>query len=150
MSLFNPSRDEARQFFFSTWRKRHDSQPLEPLEDMAWQVIAGHPEYHGVLDAPEKHLARDYFPEMGETNPFLHLSLHLAVLEQLSIDQPAGIVLAYRELLHRHGEAHAAQHVLMDCLAETVWQAQRDRRPADGAAYLECLRRRGSGNAARP
>lgn len=142
MSLFHPSRDEVRQFFFGAWRKGRERAPLAPLEDMAWQVIVDHPEYHGMLDAPETSLAREYFPEMGETNPFLHMSLHLSIREQLSIDQPPGITAAYRELLGRLGDAHAAQHVLMDCLAETVWQAQRERRPPDGAAYLACMRRK--------
>ncbi len=144
MSLFNPSREEARRLFFDAWRKRHTREPLAPLEDMAWQVIAEHPEYHGVLAAPDQYLTQDYFPEAGETNPFLHLSLHLSILEHLSIDQPPGIAAAYHALLRRLGDAHAAQHALMDCLAETVWRAQRDRLPPDGAAYLECMRRKAS------
>mgnify|MGYP000474007162 CR=1 FL=1 len=89
MALFNPSRDEVRRFFFDSWAKYHQQATLTPLEALALQVMQLHPEYHAVLDAPERYLEQAYFPEMGETNPFLHMSLHLSVLEQLSIDQPA-------------------------------------------------------------
>lgn len=142
MSLFNPSRDQVRRFFFDTWRKFHGKETLTPLETMALQVMQQHAEYHFVLDAPERYLEQEYFPEMGETNPFLHLSLHLSVLEQLSINQPPGIAAAYRTLLQKHGEEHAAQHDLMDCLAETVWRAQRERTAPDASAYLECMRKK--------
>ena len=137
MSLFNPSRDQARLFFFDAWRKFRAAEPLTPLEGMAVQLMQEHAEYHEVLDAPERYREQDYFPEMGQTNPFLHLSLHLSILEQLSIDQPPGIAAAYRQLCASHGEEHAAQHDLMECLAETIWRAQRDRAAPDGAAYLQ-------------
>lgn len=140
MSLFNPSRDQARRFFFDTWHKYRAQARLTPLEAMALQVIQAHPEYHAVLDAPERYLEQEYFPEMGETNPFLHLSLHLSILEQISIDQPPGIAAAHHALLEKLGDAQAAQHALMECLAETVWRSQRDRQPPDAAAYLACLR----------
>ncbi len=136
MALFNPSRDQVRQFFFEVWRKYRAVEPLTPLERMAVQVVLMHAEYQPVLDAPEKYLEREYFPENGETNPFLHMSLHLSILEQLSIDQPPGIAVAYQALRQRHGDEHPAQHDLMDCLAETLWQAQRAGAPPDGAAYL--------------
>jgi hypothetical protein len=142
--MFNPSRDQVRQFFFETWRKFRAAETLTGLEGMAVQVISLHPEFHVVMDAPERYLEQEYFPEMGQTNPFLHMSLHLSILEQLSIDQPPGIVAAYRTLVAKHGE-HDAHHDLMDCLAEAVWRAQRDRSPPDGAAYLECLRKRSAG-----
>ncbi len=139
--MFNPSRDQVRQFFFETWRKYRGGEPLTPLERMAVQVVLEHAEYHPVLDAPEKYREQEYFPEMGETNPFLHMSLHLSVIEQLSIDQPRGIAAAYQSLLKKHGAEHAAQHDLMDCLAEIIWQAQRDQSAPDGAKYLDCIQR---------
>lgn len=139
MSLFNPNRDQVRQFFFDTWRKFGEQQPLSQLEGMALQVMQMHTEYHAVLEAPQRYLEQEYFPEMGETNPFLHMSLHLSVLEQISIDQPPGIAAAYQALRTRHGETHLAQHDLMDCLAETVWRAQRDGQPPDAQAYLACM-----------
>ncbi|HEY8085192.1 MAG TPA: DUF1841 family protein [Methylophilaceae bacterium] len=133
--MFSPSREQVRQFFFESWRKYRQGEQMTALEGMALQVMLAHPEYHAVLNDPENYLEQEYFPEMGETNPFLHMSLHLSVQEQLSIDQPTGIVAAYRQLVNRLGE-HPAQHAVLDCLAETVWQAQRDGRTLDGAAYL--------------
>lgn len=141
MALFNPSRDEVRHFFFDAWRKFRALQPLTALEGMALQVMQLHPEYHAVLDAPERYLEQEYFPEMGATNPFLHMSLHLSVLEQLSIDQPPGIAAAYGKMAAKEGE-HDAQHAVMECLAETLWRAQRDQTPPDGAAYLQCLQQK--------
>ena len=140
--MFNPSRDQVRQFFFDSWGKFHAGEPLSALETLALQVAHAHPEYHALLEAPQRHLEREYFPEMGETNPFLHLSLHLSILEQLSIDQPPGIAAAYQALLRKHGEPHEAQHVLMECLAESLWRAQRERTTPDASAYLACLRQK--------
>ena len=143
--MFDPSRDQARTFFFDTWRKYRDGAPLLGLESVGLDVILLHPEYHAVLENPEKNLAQEYFPEGGETNPFLHLSLHLALEEQLSIDQPPGIARHFAVLAARHGERHAALHEALECLAETVWRAQRDHAPPDADSYLECLARRARG-----
>ena len=140
--MFNPSRREARQFFFDAWRKQRDGSLLTPLESMALDVALMHPEYHGMLDQPEKYLDKDYLPEFGDTNPFLHMNMHLAISEQLSIDQPPGIRTAFERLRGKTGDEHAALHAVLDCLAETVWRAQRDGGTPDGAFYLECLARR--------
>lgn len=137
--MFNPSRDQVRQFFFDAWAKFRAGQPLTDLEAMAAEHIGRHPEYHAVLEQPDRHRDRDWPPELGETNPFLHLSMHLSIGEQLSIDQPPGVKARYLALAERLGDAHAAQHAVMDCLAEMVWRAQRDNLPPDGAAYLLCL-----------
>lgn len=142
MALFNPSRDQVRQFFFDSWAKFKSQQALTDLEAMALEVMQLHPEYHAVLDAPERYREQEYFPEMGETNPFLHMSLHLSILEQISINQPSGIKQAYAALQLKHGDAMQAQHDLMDCLAETVWRAQRDQQPPDAEAYLDCIRQK--------
>lgn len=140
--MFNPSREEARRLFFDAWRKYGEGQPLTPLESMALDVALLHPEYHGVMDKPDEYLDRDYLPEFGATNPFLHLGLHLAVNEQLSIDQPPGIRAAYHDLCKRTGDEHRALHAVVDCLAETLWQAQRKGAAPDAALYLDCLARR--------
>jgi hypothetical protein len=140
--MFNPSRDQARRFLADAWRKRRDGLPATPLETMAADVIVMHMEYTPLLEEGEAALVREWTPEDGETNPFLHLSLHLAVEEQLSIDQPPGIRAAFEHLLAKRGDRHAALHDVLECLGETVWRAQRDKAPPDGAAYLECLRRR--------
>jgi hypothetical protein len=139
--LFTPSRDEARRFLIEAWRKRCSGTPASGLEIIAGDVIAMHPEYHALLAAPDA-LSREWTPEDGATNPFLHLALHLAIEEQLSIDQPPGIRAALESRLARHGDRHAALHDLLDCLGETLWRSQRDRRPPDGVTYLDCIRRR--------
>ncbi|MDA8127624.1 MAG: DUF1841 family protein [Betaproteobacteria bacterium] len=139
--MFNPSRDQVRQFFFDVWAKYRAGQPLEGAERPALDAVLTHPEYHALLDQPERYRERDYLPEHGETNPFLHLSLHLAVSEQLSVDQPPGIRARYQRLLDRHGEPMDAQHAVMDCLGEMIWQVQRNGTAFDSAGYLRCLDR---------
>lgn len=141
MSLYNPSRDQVRQFFFDVWAKFKQQAPLSALEKIALEVIQMHPEYHAVLDNPEHYLHQAYFPEMDETNPFLHLSLHVSVMEQLSINQPIGICAIYAKLQQQH-DLHSSQHVLTDCLAETIWQAQHHHQPLDSAHYLMLLQQK--------
>lgn len=140
--MFNPSRDEARRFLVDAWRKRRDALPATPLETVAADIVQLHPEYHALLESGDEALAREWTPEGGETNPFLHLSLHLAIAEQLQIDQPPGLRAACDALAAKHGDLHPALHDILDCLGETVWRAQRERQPPDGAAYLECVRRK--------
>ena len=137
--MFNPSRDEVREMFFGAWRKYLEGVPLAGMEAAALDVILLHPEYHAVLDAPGRYRERDY---TDEANPFLHMSLHLALEEQLSIDQPAGIAHCFRVLLSNFHDRHEALHQGLECLAETLWRAQRDGTPPDAAAYLSCLERR--------
>jgi uncharacterized protein DUF1841 len=137
--VFNPSRSEARSFFVDAWEKHGRGEILTPLEAMAVDVVLGHPEYQSQLEQCDRYLERDYPPEYGVTNPFLHLSLHLAVAEQLSVDQPPGICEAHRRLLRRSGSEHEAAHRIMECLAETMWRSQGAGTPPDGAFYLDCL-----------
>ncbi len=139
--MFTPSREQVRRFLSDAWQKRRDGLPATPLEIMAADIAELHPEYHDLLAGGEEMLDREWTPEQGETNPFLHLSLHLAIEEQLSIDQPPGIRAVFSQLLARHGDRHAALHVILECLGETVWRANRDQAPPDGNAYLDCLRR---------
>jgi hypothetical protein len=134
--MFNPSRDEVREMFFTTWRKYRAGQPLAGMEALALDAILAHPEYHEALDHPDRTREKDYF---DESNPFLHMSLHVALEEQLSIDQPPGITARFDALLARFQDRHEALHQALECLAETVWRAQRDNAPPDAAAYLECL-----------
>jgi hypothetical protein len=142
VSLFSPSRDQVREFFFALWARAQAGAELSGLESMALAIALEHPEYHGVLANPERYRDREWGPEDGETNPFLHLSMHLAIEEQLSIGQPPGIRETVRSLAARHGSEHEARHGAMECLAEIVWQAQRNGAPYDNDAYLACLRRR--------
>jgi len=142
MSLFNPSRDEVRDFFFQSWAKFKQQLGLTDLEKIAIGVIQMHPEYQPILDAPEQYKQQDYFPELGETNPFLHMSLHLSVLEQISINQPIGIVDVYAKLKLTHQEEHAAQHDVIDCLGETIWHAQQNKTAIDATYYLQLLNKK--------
>jgi hypothetical protein len=141
--MFNPSREQARRFFFDAWRRYRSGEPLSGLEQVAVEVMAEHPEYHRLLEDPERNLERDFTPDAGAMNPFLHLSLHLAVREQLAIDQPRGLNAEHERLTRELGSAHAAAHAVLECLGEVVWQAQRLGQPPDEALYLDCLRRRG-------
>ena len=138
--MFNPTRDQVRAFFCAAWRKQRERLPLEGAEAVAADLIAEHPEYHALLEDPDA-AKRDFTPEGGKENPFLHLSLHLAIAEQISIDQPPGIKAAYAAL-RRTLEVHDAEHAIMECLGETIWRSQRDKAPMDGEAYLECVRRK--------
>lgn len=139
MSLFQPSRDQARQFLFDAWAKFNAKNPLTDLEKIAVEVISMHPEYHAILNQPERYIDQQYFPEMGETNPFLHLSLHLSVIEQININQPIGIKPSYEKLLAHVETPHDAQHLLLECLAETIWHAQRHQEPLNSAHYLSLI-----------
>ena len=139
--MFDPSRADVRRFFCEAWRKHRERLPLTPLESIARDVILLHPEYHRDLESVEEALAAEYPVEGGRTNPFLHLSLHLAIAEQLQIDQPRGIRAAWQSLVRQLPE-HDAAHALMDCLAETIWRAQRDGTALDSAAYVACIERR--------
>lgn len=139
--MFNPTRDQSRQFLFDVWEKHRAGHVLTPLESLALAIVVEHPEYHAVLEDRERYLGRDWKPEGGEANPFLHIAMHLAIEEQLSIDQPPGIRAAVEGLAAKQG-AHAARHEVMECLAEVVWQAQRNGAPFDNTAYLDCIERR--------
>jgi len=143
-TMFNPSRDEVRRFFTETWRKQRAGEILTPLEAMAADWIVEHPEYHADLADADGATARDYTPEEGRTNPFLHLSMHLAISEQLSIDQPPGIRAAHDKLAAKLDSTHEAQHMIMECLGETIWEAQRTGTPPDTDAYLQRILRRAS------
>jgi len=129
-------RGETREVFFRAWGAYREGRPLEGVEKLIVQVAQRHPEYHSLLEEPEAARERDYFPESGETNPFLHLGMHIAIEEQLSIDQPQGIRDCYQKLLARLPDEHAAQHRMMECMGEMLWQASR------GAGAPHCRRRR--------
>lgn len=137
--LFNPTRDDARNFLFESWRKHRTKGLLTPLEDLTAKLIAKHPEYHSLLEDPDRYKNRDYQPEQGETNPFLHLMMHLTIEEQISIDQPSGIRAHFMRLTHKFESEHEAQHRMMDCIGEMILQAQRNRTQPDAQVYFACL-----------
>ncbi|BBE51720.1 hypothetical protein OYT1_ch2200 [Ferriphaselus amnicola] len=137
--MFNPTRDQARQFLFETWRKRRSSELLTPLEDLTAQLIEKHPEFHELLANPDVALDKDYLPEHGTTNPFLHLMMHLTIEEQISIGQPHGVREQFTRLTRKYESEHEAQHAMMECLGEMIWQAQRNGGQPDAAIYIECM-----------
>ncbi|MDR2451275.1 MAG: DUF1841 family protein [Candidatus Accumulibacter sp.] len=139
--MFNPSRNQVRLFFCESWRKHRERLLLDGAEATAADLIVGHPEYHALLENPQAAIEREFTPESGQVNPFLHLSLHLAVAEQVGIDQPRGITEAYATLCRRL-DVHDAEHVIMECLIESLWRARRKNAPLDGKAYLRGIRRR--------
>ncbi|MCX7946446.1 MAG: DUF1841 family protein [Hydrogenophilus sp.] len=138
--LFQPSRDEVRRFLAESFRRWRDALPLDPIQARAAEVIALHPEYFPLL-TDEAALFRDYTPADGGVNPFLHLTLHFAVAEQLAIDHPPGICALYAERCVRRGDPHEALHDLVEALGITLYEAQRSGLPPDNDAYLEQIRK---------
>ena len=139
--MFTPSRDEARRFIVEAWSKFRAGAPLSDLERVVASLVAMHPEYHALVADGERHLDRDWIPDGGAVNPFLHLSLHLAVAEQLAIDQPPGIRAEFERLRAARGDEHDALHAVVECLGETMWQSQRLGTGPDANVYLACLRK---------
>jgi len=139
--MFNPTREQVRQFFCEAWRKHRERLPLEGAEVTAADLISHHPEYHALLEKPEAAIEQEFTPDGGQMNPFLHLSLHLAVADQVSIDQPPGIRAAYHALRQRL-EVHEAEHAILECLGETLWRAQSEGKELDAIQYLECIQRK--------
>jgi hypothetical protein len=136
------SREQLRQSYAEAWRKHLAQTPLTPLEAMITDVIGAHPEYQAIVGDRDAAIAFEPGPSRGDENPFLHMGLHLAVRDQLTIDRPPGVRELHRQLQARYGDAHRAEHALMEALGETLWQAQRAGRPPDEEAYLALVRRR--------
>lgn len=140
--MFNPNQEDVRRFFCAAFAKAQKREVLSPLESLAIDWINQHPEYHPDLADEERAVSADYSVEKGQTNPFLHLSMHLTITEQVSIDQPAGIRDAFERLTRRLDSEHLAAHEIMECLGEMIWESQRSGQPPDGAAYIEAVKRR--------
>ena len=141
MAMFaGQSREQLRRMYLEAWRKFSAKQPLEPLEGQLAAVIAEHPEYLQWIEAGDDAIAAEFTPESGRQNPFLHMGLHLAIREQVATDRPTGIADIHRKLATKLGDAHAAEHAMLEPLAEALWEAQRNNRMPDERAYLERLR----------
>ena len=140
--LFSNDRRQLRRYFRAVWHKRETRQPLEPLERIIAAVIGQHPEYHALFTGPEEDaLERDYLPERGEANPFLHMGMHIAIQEQLTGNRPMGILSVYQQLCRRCGDCHGAEHRMMEALSETLWEAQRNGTLPNEVWYLQKLNR---------
>ncbi|MDE2430817.1 MAG: DUF1841 family protein [Burkholderiales bacterium] len=140
--MFNPSQQDVRRFFCETYRKSRSKEILTPLEAIAADWINLHPEYADILNDAETALQANYSIDQGQSNPFLHLSMHLSIAEQVSIDQPSGVKAAFLKLSHKYQSEHEAHHQMMECLGEMIWNAQRTGQPPDGDAYMESLKKR--------
>lgn len=140
--MFNPSQEDVRHFFCEVFRKQRDSEIFTPIEAIAAGWVAQHPEYASLLSDPDKALAAEYSAERGDSNPFLHLSMHLSIAEQVSIDQPQGVRSAFIALTQKLNSEHDAHHQIMESLGDMIWNAQRSGLPPDGAAYVTALRQK--------
>lgn len=139
--MFNPNQHDVRQFFCETYQKTVARSILTPLESIASHWITQHPEYQADLSNVNAAKEADYSVEQGKTNPFLHLSLHLAIAEQISINRPAGITPLFTTLAQHLKSEHEAHHVLMECLAHTLWESQRHQQPFDDADYIAAIQK---------
>lgn len=137
--MFGNDRNQLRQMFFDVWRKHNEKSELEALEQLICQIILMHPEYHPLLENPEKNLQREYFAEQGELNPFLHMAMHISIHEQLATQRPNGITEVYARLLAKAPDPHQSEHIMMDCLSEMIWQSQKSGQPPDDQSYMNCL-----------
>jgi hypothetical protein len=137
--IFGQDRNEIRRMYSDAWKKHSEGLPLTPLEMQIATVIDLHPEYHDDVTADD--LDKDYTPDGGKTNPFLHMGLHLSIQEQVATNRPPGIASALTSLTKKCGDAHAAEHQMIDCLAETLWEAQSQNSAPDEQKYLERLNR---------
>jgi hypothetical protein len=140
--MYSSNRNDTRQQFFDAWQKMQAGLPMTALETIIADVIQLHPEYHPLLADGGRNLDKDWLPEGGETNPFLHMGMHIAIREQLSIDRPAGIKSAHAALSAQMRDGHAAEHAILECLGEALWRAQRENRLPDEQAYLSCIKAR--------
>ncbi len=138
--IFGNDRTALRRFYAESWRKLCADQPLEPLQRMVAEVVREHPEYHAYLAEDDEALERDFTPESGQTNPFLHMGMHIAIREQLATQRPTGVVEAYRALLGKLHDPHETEHRMMECLGQMLWQAQQNNTAPNENDYLECVR----------
>ena len=139
--MFVQNRNEARGYFFQVWDKYKNKLPLEPIEIIISDVITEHPEYHHYLDDKENFAENDFKPEQNQTNPFLHMGMHIALKEQVSSDRPTGISQVFKQIIEKSVSTHDAEHKMMECLGQSLWEAQRNNTMPDEKHYLECLRR---------
>ena len=139
--MFNISQEEVRRYFSSVWQNRH-SKSLDAQQQKILGIILEHPEYQPILENIEHYLEYQWLPEEGQSNPFLHMSLHLSLQEQNSINQPEGIAILYQEITKKYQSTHKAEHVMMDALMEMIWQAQQNHKGFDVNLYITLLRQK--------
>lgn len=138
--MFGQDRTELRKMFFTSWEKHQNQQIMEPLEVVIAKIIELHPEYHHIFKDEAAEVDKDYTPEMGQTNPFLHMAMHISIQEQLSTRRPAGIEQIHQSLLAKHQDPHETEHLMMECLGKMLWEAQSQNKMPDEEDYLACLK----------
>jgi len=138
--MFTNDRTKMRKVFTESWRKHQGKLPMEPLEQVIANILEQHPEYHKLMKDPEAALDKDFTPEGGQSNPFLHMSMHIAIQEQLSTNRPTGIAGLYQQITLQIGDPHEAEHQIMECLGQMLWEAQRENRMPDETAYLAAIK----------
>ena len=139
--MFGQDRTELRQMFFTAWKKHQNKQLMEPLEAVVAKIIELHPEYHTLLENETAELDKDYTPEMGQTNPFLHMAMHISIQEQLSTKRPTGIEQLHQSMLKKNKDPHETEHLMMECLGKMLWEAQSQNHMPDENHYLNCLKK---------
>ena len=137
--MFGQNRHQLRQYYHDVWQKSQTGQTMSALESGIAQVIEQHPEYHGMFKN-DNSLEQEYFVEDGQTNPYLHMGLHISLHEQISTNRPAGIQDLYRQLQIKFGNAHDTEHQMMECLTESLWLSQRNNQPPSEQDYLTALK----------
>lgn len=138
--FFSNDRNQIRRYYIESWRKARQGLPLEPLEQLIAEVVAEHPEYHALLEHEDRALGREFLPEQGEGNPFMHMGMHIAIREQVASNRPQGITALYRRFCKALGGTMEAEHLMIEALAESLWQAQQQGTPPDEAAYMAQLK----------
>jgi len=139
--MFGQDRNQLRQLYIDAWRKHQAAEVMQPLEAMIAEVIVMHPEYHAWLNRGDEILEKDFFPESGDSNPFMHMGMHIAIREQLSTNRPAGINTAFKKLLVRLQDPHEVEHQIMECLGQALWESQQNRTAPDETSYLLCIQK---------
>ena len=143
--MFGQDRNQLRQMYLDAWQKHQAGTLLSPLEAMIAEIIVMHPEYHAMLEKGVDTLDKDFMPEQGESNPFMHMGMHIAIREQLGTDHPAGITTAHKKLLLRLQDPHEVEHQIMECLGQSLWEAQRNNTAPDETQYLQCVKKLAAG-----
>jgi hypothetical protein len=140
--MLQQNRSDYREVFFSVWKKINNKQAIsDAMESIIAQIIKQHPEYNDTLSDYDKFIEKDYSPEMGDSNPFMHMSMHIAITEQLMTDQPQGIKSLYQQLCTKLQDKHNAEHLIMECLANMIWESQKQQSMPDMNKYLQCIKK---------
>jgi len=139
--MFGQDRNQLRQMYIDAWRKHQAGEVMQPLELMIAEIVTMHPEYHDMLNAGDDSLDKDFLPETGESNPFMHMGMHIAIREQISTDRPQGIVTAHKILLLRLQDPHEVEHQIMECLGRMLWESQQNNAVPDEIDYLHCIQK---------